>query len=143
MDTRLAIGLDFDHSDRDRIMLRTFAPVEPGFLPEGRTLKVQVGHAEWAFKLDEDGRGADGPATVRVRRDRRNPAQWTLALTCRHGDVAGLFVQDGMTNETTPKPGEVLQFPVRVTLDAPVCQPAFEVEYTAKYDRFGKAKGGL
>lgn len=143
MDTRLTIALDFDHPDRDLLKLRTFAPTEPGFLPEGRTLTLQIGHTDWAFLLDADGRGSNGTASVRVQRDRRNPALCAVTLLCKQGDLSEAFALDGLTNETTPKAGTALQFPVRVTLDAPMCQPVFEVDYDARFDRFGKAKGGI
>jgi hypothetical protein len=143
MDTRLAIALDFDRPDRDLLKLRTFAPTQPGFLPEGRTLTLKVGHTDWAFVLDAEGRASNGAASVRVQRDRRNPALCVVTLLCKQGDLSEALAQDGLTNETTPKAGTPLQFPVRVTLDEPMCQPVFQVDYDARYERFGKAKGGI
>jgi hypothetical protein len=141
MDTSLAIRLDFKRPERDTLTLRGLVPAGTGFLPEGRGLMATVGHTKWGFKLDKYGKGSNDGATVLVKRDRRNPALWIYTLRFKKGDLAAQFVADGLTNQTTPKPGVALRFPVRVTLDSPTCEPLMEMKYQAKFDVFGKAKG--
>lgn len=143
MDTRLAIRLDFDKPDHDALLLRSVAPIQPGFLPEGRVLALEIGSTDWAFTLDKDGRGENPVAQVWVQRDHRNPALCSVVLECKQGSLAAQLAGDGLINASVPKPGEALQFPLRITLDAPICQPVFEVVYSAKFNKAGKAKGSL
>ncbi|RKY18194.1 MAG: hypothetical protein DRQ55_13980 [Planctomycetota bacterium] len=64
-------------------------------------------------------------------------------LRCKHVHLGPALANDGLVNVTTAKPGEQLQLPVRIMLDATLCQPVFELNYKAKYDKLGKAKGGI
>lgn len=142
---RLDVTLNFAGPGKDKVALRAFGFAEPGYLPEGYTLTVEVGSLTRSFVLDSHGRGTSGEDRVSIRRDKRDPSCYLVTLTCRKGDLADTFAQNGLLDETIPKPGIALPLPVQLTLrdDALKAQIFFETTYRAKAGKRGKAHGVL
>jgi hypothetical protein len=129
----------FQFTGSDSMSLKASAVTLPGFTPEGVTATVSVGSVSRSFELDADGKGATDDSTLAIKRDKHDPALWTVSFLCPQADLSAEMDADGFTDSTHPKPGLAVPIELELTLDGRVTQILATAKWVATQGFVGVA----
>ena len=139
--TRVRPRVNFAKANLDRcIVLGTFdLPRDYSFANKPTTL--DVGGAEVSFTLNKNGVGVNGLSRFSKPTYNKKTGLWRLHVTLKKGSWQTNWADYSMINSNIPKPGVVVSnLPVVFLVDTEAFMATTNLQYTAKYGKFGLAK---
>ena len=140
--TSLSVAENLELADESTLHLTTAMIAPPGFAPEGKHVRVDVGGWSKTFTLDADGKedntaGTDGVDRIHVSPDKSDPGRQIIKLTGSHGNFWD--VSDALDLYESPPPGGYeIQVPVTVTLDGRSLRSIVTVTLTGQAYKWAK-----
>jgi hypothetical protein len=139
-DPRLKVRLKFAKAQRDAIQLKIKDLALPaGFVAAGADVSTNVGGVVLEATLDPKGRfkSTDKKDSLKLKQDK--DGSWTLSMKRKKGNFGADLEDDGLGNETTPKPGKLVALRVMLTAGGEIMSRGGLLTYKSKRDKAGKA----
>jgi len=141
--TKTGIGLNFKSAGADKIGVSGTVVLAAGFNPANKKVSVNFGGNVQTFTLSDKGTAKIGKDSFKLTRKLSKnvflggAASIQFTLT---GALAAKLVDEGLTNEDTPKAGIRRTIDIVMTLDGTPYSAQAAVLYSAKANSSGKAK---
>jgi hypothetical protein len=134
----VALRFDAPASDSAVLTLRDWG-LPKRFARAGASVHIDLGGSVLAGVLDEKGRFESASGHDRVTLKRRK-GSWTLRMKRSRADLAAELADEGLRNETNPRPGRPVQLLVRASIGAEVQERVIALRYRSTQGKRGQAK---
>ena len=141
MVVKVFVGLNFKTPGKDKVSVVGILELPAGFDPSGKTVSVDFGGAAQTFVLNGKGMAKTGKDQFKLTRKLQNKQFLGGASKVQfmlNGALAAALADDGLTNETIPKPGKLASVPVLFGVDNQVYTGTATIIWKAVADRSGR-----